>query len=365
MLQIRKSKIVESSDTDLKSGQEVADEEGPPPGWHSVEPNKTRSEQQDIKEGVSCGWTSPAKPKTELQNDMIIEGAEEERPPPGWNSIGKNNIDREHQDVKEGVSCGWTSPAKLKTELQTDLIIEEGAEEGPPPGWNSIGKNYIDSEHQDIKEGESPAKIKTELENHDILEEGADEEGPPPGWHSTEKGKISSEHQDIKGASRALTSPEKPKIKLEKQDIIYEGPPPGWNHVPLTQSKTGSEHQAIKSKGPPHGLHLGPPPQPKSDSIKKDFGEEMPQSMPNSVCQKPKIGHGQQEVEEERSQPGSSSMPPPSPQIQPPMPTTTPMSIASRRPTQSGSNLGESLMGIYIIVSLNVSLFSCVVFNFS
>lgn len=193
---------------------------------------------------------------------------------------------------------------------------------------------------------------KTKLSFKIILEEGADEEGPHPGWHSIKEDKIGSEHQDIKEASHALTSPEKlkikQKIKLEKQDTIDEGPPPGWNHVPLPQSKTGSEHQAIKSEGPPHGLHLGSPPPPKLDSIKQDIGEGTPQSMSNSVCQQPKMGHGQQEVKEERSQPGSNSVPPSSPQIQPPMPTTTPMSTASRRPTQYGSHLGKSLMGTYI-----------------
>lgn len=289
------------SDTDIKSGQEVADEKGPPPGWHSVAPNKTNSEHQDIKEGVSCGWTSPAKPKTELQKDMIIEGAEEEGPPPRWNSIGGKNIHSEYQDIKEGASHGRTSPEK----------------------------------------------IKTELENQDIIEEGVDEEGPPPGWHSIEKDKISSEHQDIKGASHAFTSPEKPKTELEKQDTIDEGPPPGWNHMPLPQSKTGCEHQAIKIEGPPHGLHLDPPPLPKLDSIKQDIGEERPQSMSNSVCQQPKMGHSQQEVKEESSEPGSNSMPPPSPQIQSPMPTKTPMSTASRIPTQSGSHLemGQMVCG--------------------
>ncbi|KAK1378753.1 hypothetical protein POM88_025497 [Heracleum sosnowskyi] len=278
------------SDTDIKCEQEVADEEGPP-GWHSVEPNKTNSEQEDIKEGVSCGWTSPEKTNTELQKDMIIEQGAEEGPPPGWNSIGKNNIDSEHQDVKEGASHGRTSPEKNKTEL----------------------------------------------EKQDIL--GAVEEGPPPGWHSIQKDKISSEHQDIKGASHAFRSPEKPKTELEKQDTVDEGPPPGWNHMTLPQSKIGNEHQEIKIEGSPHDLHLDPPSLPKLDSIKVDIGEETPQSMPNSVCQQPKMGHGQQEVKEERFQPGSNSMPPPSPQIQPPMPTTTPLSTASRRPTQSGSHI--------------------------
>ncbi|KAL8103756.1 uncharacterized protein LOC141677253 isoform X2 [Apium graveolens] len=276
---------------------QISDEEGPPPGWHLAEPNKTKCEQQDIKEGVSCGWTPPTKPKTELQKDMIIEGAE--GPPPGWNSIGNNNIDSEHQDVKEGDSHGRASPAK----------------------------------------------IKTELENQNFLE-GADEEGPPPGWHSVEKDKMSSEHQDIKEASNALTSPKKPKTELEKQDTINEGPLPGWNHVPLPQSRTGSEHQALKSEEPPHGLHLGPPPLPKLESIKQEIGEVTPKSMSNSVCQLLKMGNGQHEVKEERSQPGSNSMPPPSPQVQSPMPTKTPLSTAPRT-TQSGSHLemGQMVCG--------------------
>lgn len=301
MLQTRTSKIVDRSDTDIKSEREVADEEGPPPGWHSVEPNKTNIEHQDIEEGVSCRYMSPAKPRTELQKDEIIEeGAVEEGPPPGRDSIEEKKLDSEHQDVKEGASHGWASSAKTKIKLEKQDILEGAEEEGPPPGWNLIEKNKTSSEHQDIKDG----------------------------------------------ASRALISPEKPKTELEKQDIIDEGPPPGWNLMPPPQSKSGSANHAIKSEGPPHGLHLGHT-LLKLDSLKQDNGEERPQSMSNSVCQQPKMGHSQQEVNEERCQPGSNFIPPPSPQRRPPMPTTTPMSTASRRPTQSGSQLGESFVGIY------------------
>nr|XP_017223631.1 PREDICTED: uncharacterized protein LOC108200082 isoform X2 [Daucus carota subsp. sativus] len=340
-------------------------EEGPPPGWPSVLPAQQNmmAEKQESKVGSELGSHSVHSPQIRTRSELEALKAKEIGIQHGKSSIDLLQPIVEYKQDTEEAQPGLnsillpqpqvTSPMVPPSPLQlSDRKSEQEVadEEEPPPGWNSTEKNKFNSEHKDTKEGEtrvrtSPAKTEIELEKQDILE-GADEERAPPGWYSIDKDIISCEHQDIKdGASLSSTSSAKLEIKIEKQDIIDEGPPPGWNLMPPPQSKSGSENQAIKGEGPSRGLHLGPPP-PKLDSIQQEIGEERPQSMSNSLCQQSKVGHRQQEVKEERPHPGSNCMPPPSPQIRPPMPVN-PMSTSARRPPPSGnhSEMGQMVCG--------------------